>query len=87
MSRSRRKRKRRKHKISTKYQQYLLSDWWKTRKKKKIVSVGCKCELCSVSDIPLHVHHLTYARVGAELDEDLQVLCEPCHKAQHPGWK
>ena len=25
-------------------------------------------------------HHLTYQRIGKELLEDLQAICEPCHK-------
>ena len=25
------------------------------------------------------VHHLTYERLGEELDSDLQALCKPCH--------
>lgn len=69
------------------YDQYLLSDWWKERKRTKILSVGCCCEECGIVNVILHVHHLTYKNLGNERDEDLQVLCEPCHKAKHPGWK
>ena len=32
---------------------------------------------------PLHVHDLTYANLGAERPEDLQVLCEQCHRWEH----
>lgn len=76
-----------KHKISAAYRRYLLSDWWKTRKRRKISSVGCKCENCGTSGVILHVHHLSYQRLGAELDSDLEVLCELCHKSKHPGWE
>jgi 5-methylcytosine-specific restriction endonuclease McrA len=31
----------------------------------------------------LHVHHRTYARFGHERIEDLEVLCESCHNAEH----
>jgi hypothetical protein len=30
----------------------------------------------------LHVHHVNYARLGAELDEDLEALCKRCHNAE-----
>ena len=33
--------------------------------------------------VPLHVHHLTYKRLGDELPSDLMVLCETHHKEQH----
>jgi hypothetical protein len=28
------------------------------------------------------LHHLTYERLGAELDSDVQVLCSTCHRAR-----
>lgn len=31
----------------------------------------------------IHVHHLTYERMGHELDSDLMVLCEVCHDKVH----
>lgn len=33
----------------------------------------------------LHVHHKTYARFGNERVDDLEVLCESCHNAEHAG--
>lgn len=51
------------------------------------MSVGCRCEECGATDVALHVHHLTYVNLGDEKDEDLKVLCEPCHKSKHPEWK
>lgn len=32
---------------------------------------------------PMQIHHLTYERLGAELDEDLIAICEKCHRAMH----
>ncbi len=29
------------------------------------------------------VHHITYDRVGNELDDDLVLLCDCCHRWQH----
>lgn len=31
-----------------------------------------------------HLHHLTYARKGHELLEDVQLLCLDCHGQSHP---
>ncbi len=41
------------------------------------------CEQCGVaaSVSKLQVHHLTYAHLGHEHDEDVLLLCVPCHRA------
>lgn len=39
-----------------------------------------RCRCCGVTH-DLEVHHLTYARFGAEWLEDLTVLCSDCHDA------
>lgn len=48
------------------------------------VSVRAKYR-CQVCDQPgnnrtLHAHHRTYERLGHELDSDITVLCDDCHK-------
>ena len=61
---------------------YLKSDWWRERRKLKLEACGRVCNRCrSIKNI--QVHHLSYARKYAELDEDLEVLCKPCHEAEH----
>jgi 5-methylcytosine-specific restriction endonuclease McrA len=40
------------------------------------------CERCGGQDA-LQVHHRTYERLGAELDEDFEVLCRRCHATEH----
>lgn len=30
-----------------------------------------------------HVHHLSYDNIGEETDEDLMLVCAPCHNAIH----
>lgn len=65
------------------YDEYLASDWWQRRARAKRYSTGYRCEECGESDRVLHVHHLTYARLGRERDEDLEVLCESCHRGKH----
>jgi hypothetical protein len=45
---------------------------------------GWRCEtLGCPSEGPLQTHHLSYARVGKERDDDLIVLCEECHARYH----
>lgn len=41
-----------------------------------------RCVRCGVKR-QLEVHHLTYDRLGAELDTDLEVVCSGCHKGTH----
>ncbi|MBP8124935.1 MAG: HNH endonuclease [Caldilineaceae bacterium] len=64
------------------YADYLQSTHWRRTRRKKIASVGSRCEQCGRRKA-LQVHHLTYERKGEELMTDLQVLCRACHKAVH----
>lgn len=41
-----------------------------------------RCEYCGRGGM-MSLHHLTYARLGAELDEDMVTLCNACHRAAH----
>jgi hypothetical protein len=34
-------------------------------------------------EVELHVHHLTYERLGKELIEDVQIICRKCHHKEH----
>lgn len=67
------------------YVEYLLTPWWKQKRKQKIKSVGSKCEKCGATSL-LQVHHLNYDRLGREHHSDLQVLCKPCHEKEHECW-
>ena len=62
--------------------QYLQSPEWKALKQLKLIQSNHKCELCS-STTNLHLHHLTYERLGNELITDLVLLCSVCHQTQH----
>ena len=64
------------------YKTYLQSEEWRKRRKRALDRVGYRCERCSSKRV-LHVHHLTYERLGAEWDQDLEVLCETCHQGEH----
>lgn len=55
---------------------------WFAKRKEIISQRGSKCEICG-STKKIHVHHKTYARMGNEKPEDLQVVCASCHSEIH----
>ncbi len=59
-------------------EQYLRSDHWRAARKVAIQRAGYRCQRCGATG-RLDAHHLTYQRLGAEDDQDLEVLCRPCH--------
>jgi 5-methylcytosine-specific restriction endonuclease McrA len=73
------------------YQTYLRSRHWRQLRKRKLSQLKYKCEKCAYVDrfqdekrgYRLHLHHLTYERVGHEALSDLQGLCARCHRAAH----
>lgn len=75
------------------YAKYLQSAHWQERRQQAIVDSENKCEDCElprwlssfVYGQDLHVHHLSYAHLGHEADEDLQVLCARCHELKTFG--
>ena len=64
------------------YQTYLGSAAWKAQAKAARARAGHRCTRCKRAG-PLDVHHLTYARLGHELPEDLVAVCHACHWALH----
>jgi hypothetical protein len=67
------------------YTAYINSDYWREKRRGVLLARGRKCERCSKTTGVIHVHHLTYQRLGRELPEDLKVLCEACHYWIHNG--
>lgn len=63
------------------YHEYLISEDWQTVRCAKLDEQP-SCEDCGVTQ-GLHVHHLSYDRLGREWLSDLQVLCADCHEAFH----
>jgi hypothetical protein len=66
------------------YLAYLRSSGWKKRRKAIIASRGHRCERCKQFRFgkgELHLHHLSYARLGRERDGDLLLVCCYCHEA------
>lgn len=63
-------------------EEYLSSDHWLATAKDARARAGQQCQDCG-KKTRLDVHHLTYARLGEELDADLMALCRTCHRARH----
>lgn len=64
------------------YDAYIGSVEWAERREQFYANNKRYCRAC-YSHKRLNVHHRTYERMGAELDEDLICLCERCHKRVH----
>lgn len=65
------------------YKAYLSTPEWRETRRIAIGMAEHRCERCYRRPARLEVHHLTYERRGREWPEDLQVLCGPCHRAEH----
>jgi hypothetical protein len=64
------------------YIEYINSNEWKSKRQKLFEKRGRFCEKCA-SMKRLQLHHLTYKRLGNELETDLMILCNSCHKKEH----
>jgi len=64
------------------YREYLKSEHWLNTRKEALARAKSHCQVCN-SPTRLEVHHRTYERRGAELPEDLIVLCHTCHETFH----
>jgi 5-methylcytosine-specific restriction endonuclease McrA len=63
------------------YQKHLTSDYWRHIRRQALQRAGYHCERrpCGNS-LGLQVHHLHYGSLGREALEDVQVLCDACHR-------
>ena len=78
------------------YNAYLASPEWAEFRKYALRFHGERCNHCLRRksqlgrDEWLEIDHLTYIRVGQELLEDVQVLCNTCHRrktAKNRFWR
>jgi hypothetical protein len=65
------------------YRKYINSRRWKKRRLRYYRKFGKACAACRTADAPITLHHMSYDRLGAELDDDLLALCRPCHDRLH----
>lgn len=74
---------------SVNYTEYINSQEWRRRRRAYLKKYAL-CNRCGMDNdehrrvygTALHVHHVSYARLGAELDEDLEALCKKCHEEE-----
>ena len=60
---------------------------WEDRKRKALIREDNRCQNCGGNDF-LHIHHhIPLSRGGTNQLENLEVLCESCHIAEHKGRK
>jgi hypothetical protein len=70
------------------YDKYLETTHWKEFRrqafKEQLKKLGHNCcNRCQKSAVTLHVHHLTYERLGKELITDVEIICGDCHEKEH----
>lgn len=65
------------------YARYLRTPEWRRTRAAALLRAGQRCALDVTHGEDLDVHHRTYERLGAELAEDVVVLCRPCHRMHH----
>lgn len=67
------------------YEAYLHSSAWRQKRHWARLRAHGKCQRCGERFVKkeVHVHHLTYERVGHERQEDLQAICKGCHEFIH----
>ena len=64
------------------YLAYLQSDDWALQRAAAFARARMQCQRCG-SRYGLEVHHRTYARLGDERPDDLELLCGDCHERHH----
>jgi 5-methylcytosine-specific restriction endonuclease McrA len=72
------------------YQAYINSAAWHTKRRELIKTLGGHCEHCNATE-EIQVHHKHYRTLGAEQPEDVTLLCRLCHARIHQdtpfGWQ
>ncbi len=64
------------------YARYLQSEHWLQLRAHLLLTRGNRCEACGKVG-GAQAHHLSYARLGHELPEDIILLCPEHHQQAH----
>lgn len=65
------------------YEHFLRSPLWREQRREALIRDSWRCRRCE-SKLSLQVHHKRYAKVlGTEKLEDLETLCNTCHRKHH----
>ena len=67
----------------TSYKDYLKSEHWANFRESFFLERELMCAHCGTLKLPIHLHHLTYARIGMEYHGDVIPLCKSCHRKVH----
>ena len=73
----------REHFVPEDYVDYLLTPHWRDVRQRAIKRANGFCRKCRKPSRYLEVHHLTYHRIGAELESDVIAICRQCHDLEH----
>ena len=65
------------------YNEYLLSSDWNNKRISILERDNYICQVCGISGVEMHVHHLSYENVGDELSSELMTVCRDCHQDLH----
>lgn len=75
------------------YDRYLETPHWQTFRRRALdeqlrthgrnFCVNCPPGSPTPKAVDLHVHHLTYERLGREQLEDVTIICRACHEVEH----
>lgn len=65
------------------YARYINSPEWRQRRVEWFERNARMCRDCNKVEGVMHLHHVTYVRLGCEEDADLVCLCPTCHKRRH----
>lgn len=65
------------------YAKYLNSEHWLSFRLAIIAQRGPACEVCGNNQERPSLHHLSYAHLGAELESDVVIVCDECHRGYH----
>jgi 5-methylcytosine-specific restriction endonuclease McrA len=65
------------------YGDYLRTLHWRVVRKAAIYRAGFQCQRCHEPTRHFEVHHVSYANLGDEADDDLMAVCRGCHETLH----
>lgn len=68
--------------VCTGYVNYLKSKHWQNLRD-RLIGDKKVCSACGYVVPVVQLHHMSYERLGHELDSDLVALCPNCHKLVH----
>lgn len=66
-----------------KYDAYISSPAWRGRRERFFFEHRRICQSCRTRTGTLELHHISYAHIGDERDDELAALCDHCHEKVH----